>query len=126
MAKKRSPEISPTAQTAEFWEYNADIGRRWNVDPLTSKYPSISPYVFGLNNPIVMVDPDGRDAIVSITRNKDGSVMLKVQTVVHITGSTEPSRIKGYNKDVKERFKKSAGKCGRKSLEYPIRYSVCI
>ncbi|MBK7883814.1 MAG: hypothetical protein IPJ81_08435 [Chitinophagaceae bacterium] len=58
-----------------------------------------------MNNPIVMVDPDGRDAIVSITRNKDGSVMLKVQTVVHITGSTEPSRIKGYNKDVKERFK---------------------
>ncbi|MBK7883820.1 MAG: hypothetical protein IPJ81_08470 [Chitinophagaceae bacterium] len=100
------------------------VQRFLSVDPLTSKYPSISPYVFGLNNPIVMVDPDGRDAIVSITRNKDGSVMLKVQTVVHITGSTEPSRIKGYNKDVKERFKNQQVNVEGKvwNIQYDIQY----
>ncbi len=71
-----------------------------------------------------MVDPDGRDAIVSITRNKDGSVMLKVQTVVHITGSTEPSRIKGYNKDIKERFKDQQVNVEGKvwNIQYDIQY----
>ena len=37
---------------------------KWSVwlsmDPLASKYPSMSPYVFTGNNPIMLVDPDGR------------------------------------------------------------------
>jgi hypothetical protein len=40
------------------------LGRRWNVDPLASKYPSISPYIFCYDNPINVVDPDGREGIV--------------------------------------------------------------
>jgi hypothetical protein len=38
-----------------------EIISRWlSIDPLASKYPSISPYVFCNNNPIRNLDPDGR------------------------------------------------------------------
>ena len=32
-----------------------------SVDPLASKFPSYSPYVFCLDNPINLTDPDGRE-----------------------------------------------------------------
>jgi RHS repeat-associated protein len=45
--------------------YNPRIGRWLSLDPLESKYPDISPYVFAVNNPILFIDPDGRDVDVS-------------------------------------------------------------
>ncbi len=38
-----------------------------NVDPLAEKYPHTSPYTYVNNNPIMLVDPDGRD-IIGVTR----------------------------------------------------------
>lgn len=43
--------------------YDSRIARWWSVDPLAGKYPSWSPYVFALNNPINLTDPDGREPI---------------------------------------------------------------
>ncbi len=40
--------------------YNPKISVWLSVDPLAHKYPSLSPYVFTGNNPIMLVDPDGR------------------------------------------------------------------
>jgi RHS repeat-associated protein len=45
--------------TAEFWEYDPRIGRRWNVDPVTKE--NESPYAVMGNNPIWNVDIDGAD-----------------------------------------------------------------
>jgi RHS repeat-associated protein len=44
----------------QYRMYDARIGRFWSVDPLNVKYPSMSPYVYCANNPVVLVDPDGR------------------------------------------------------------------
>jgi RHS repeat-associated protein len=43
-----------------FRIYNPSIGRFLSVDPLTHKMPGHSPYCYTLNNPIRMIDPDGR------------------------------------------------------------------
>lgn len=43
--------------SAEFWEYDARTGRRWNQDPVT--LAPISPYATFLNNPILFSDPNG-------------------------------------------------------------------
>jgi RHS repeat-associated protein len=41
--------------------YEPGIGRFSTVDPLAEKYYSISPYAYCLNNPIKLIDKDGRD-----------------------------------------------------------------
>jgi RHS repeat-associated protein len=34
-----------------------------SVDPLSEKYPNVSSYVYCLNNPVKIIDPDGKDII---------------------------------------------------------------
>jgi len=41
--------------------YNSDISIWLSVDPLADKYPSLSPYMYCAANPVVLVDPDGRN-----------------------------------------------------------------
>jgi len=48
--------------TAEFWEYDPRIGRRWNTDPAEGEYSWQSPYAAFDNNPIALDDPDGMEA----------------------------------------------------------------
>lgn len=46
--------------TALNWEYDPRAATRWNVDPLAHKLPGVSPYAFCMDNPINMVDLDGK------------------------------------------------------------------
>ena len=46
--------------TAEFWQYDAVIGRRWNVDPVDKEWES--GYATLNNNPISMIDINGDNA----------------------------------------------------------------
>jgi len=43
--------------------YSSDLSIWLSVDPMASKYPSLSPYVYCKNSPIVLFDPDGEDAV---------------------------------------------------------------
>jgi hypothetical protein len=47
--------------TAEFWQYDSRIGRRWNIDPAFEQYPAESPYLVFHDNPIYYTDPYGDD-----------------------------------------------------------------
>ena len=49
--------------TAEFWQYSAVIGRRWNVDPITLY--SESGYAALRNDPILYIDGKGNHPIVA-------------------------------------------------------------
>ncbi len=57
--QEKSDEIDPNGNstTAEFWQYDARIGRRWNVDPRPDV--SISVYSAFSGNPIWFSDPLG-------------------------------------------------------------------
>ena len=45
--------------TAEFWQYDSRLGRRWNVDPVFKEYES--PYACFAGNPIWYNDKFGLD-----------------------------------------------------------------
>src|SRR5690606_34030050 len=52
--QRKSGEIGEDAQTALYWEYNGDVGRRWNLDPKSNT--SLSPYNVFAANPIFFTD----------------------------------------------------------------------
>ena len=54
--------------------YDPKISRFLSVDPLADQFPGWSPYNYTLNNPINMIDPDGRAPDWIKQNNDDGSV----------------------------------------------------
>ncbi len=45
----------------EARQYDPSSGRFLTMDPMAEKYYAISPYVYCANNPVMLVDPDGRE-----------------------------------------------------------------
>ena len=41
--------------------YSSDLSVWLSVDPMASKYPSLSPYVYCADNPVKLVDPNGEE-----------------------------------------------------------------
>jgi len=41
--------------------YDSDLSVWLSVDPLADKYPSMSAYMYTAGNPVMLVDPDGKD-----------------------------------------------------------------
>jgi hypothetical protein len=57
--QEKSTEINENSYTAEFWQYDARLVRRWNPDPVVKNYES--PYAAFGNNPIWLSDVNGAD-----------------------------------------------------------------
>lgn len=62
--QEKDNEISGSGNsyTAEFWQYDSRLGRRWNVDPIIKEHES--PYAAFANNPIWFVDKSGADTML--------------------------------------------------------------
>ncbi len=65
--------------SAEYWEYDARVARRWNVDPIFKEYES--PFACLGNNPICVVDINGADTFDTngklIRETKDHSINIQ-------------------------------------------------
>jgi RHS repeat-associated protein len=59
--QEKVDEISGSGNhyTAEYWEYDSRLGRRWEKDPVVKHHES--PYACYANNPIWFIDPMGAD-----------------------------------------------------------------
>ncbi|HRK29377.1 MAG TPA: RHS repeat-associated core domain-containing protein [Chitinophagales bacterium] len=62
--------------------YNPQINQWGQIDPLAEKYASLSPYAYVANNPIMFVDPDGREGIATVDKNNK---TVLVETAYHIS-----------------------------------------
>ena len=56
-AKERDPETGLSYFGSRY--YSSDLSIWLSVDPMASKYPSLSPYVYCADNPVKLVDPNG-------------------------------------------------------------------
>jgi len=64
--------IDPVAFAYDFGArmYDARLGRWLSIDPLGAKYPDLSPYNFVGNNPIIAIDPNGKEIFIVIMGKK--------------------------------------------------------
>jgi RHS repeat-associated protein len=76
------------------------LGRTSSVDPLAHKFPFVSPYVYAVNNPINVIDPDGKDVILIIwaTNGQVGHAAIAVSNYKAVEKQVEvfvPSTVGG-------------------------------
>ena len=87
--------------TAEFWQYDSKVARRWNLDPL-EQFDSY--YVSLGNNPVNGSDPDGAwffGWFGSTTEQRDGARALAKESGGRVT--------KGWSKNIGVRLEWSEG-----------------
>ena len=59
------------AYSAEHWQFDGRIGRRWNIDPILREWEGH--YTCLRSNPILWVDPNGDDPSTQVEENNDGT-----------------------------------------------------
>jgi hypothetical protein len=74
--QEKTPEIAPNTTTAEFWQYDARIVKRWNVDPKPEV--SLSPYSCFAGNPVFYSDVKG-DSIPTHFLNQNNNLQGNYQ-----------------------------------------------
>jgi RHS repeat-associated protein len=62
--KEKDNSLGPDYHDYDARIFDARVGRWLSMDPLTIKYPMLTPYHYGANNPILFVDNDGEDLYV--------------------------------------------------------------
>ena len=79
--------------SAEFWQYDSRLGRRWNVDPVFKEYES--PYACFAENPVFFADDNGDTLRVT---SKDGAFLFSLDDKK--TKTTDITAKKLYNKGI--------------------------
>jgi RHS repeat-associated protein len=74
-SQEKDDEISGSGNsyTAEYWQYDSRLGRRWNTDPI--KKHNESSYACFSNNPIFLIDPTGADTISINNKGKVSGII---------------------------------------------------
>jgi RHS repeat-associated protein len=68
---EKESDLSEGIYTTEYRLYDARVGRWLSIDPLFEKYVGMSPYNYCMLNPLVMVDPDGRELYPSFDQSDE-------------------------------------------------------
>ena len=96
-AKEKDTETGLSYFGARY--YSSDLSIWLIVDPVSDKYPSLSPYTYCSNNPIKLVDPNGEEIVItgsdgnhtytpgSICNSKDKNVQAAWNTLDKIYGT---------------------------------------
>jgi len=100
--KEKDDEMNGDGNELDFGVriYDSRVGRWLALDPLSDKYPRLSPYSAFANNPIIFIDPDGRvltlggqldvaaDDIKSLIENPKYRDVLKITTEILKDGTS--------------------------------------
>ncbi len=89
---EKDDEVKGNGNHLAFGDYGYDprIGRWLSLDPLQSEYPSLSPYNFVGNNPILNKDLDGKKIYIYYDSGKKGKWNQVIYTAFEYKGALSP------------------------------------
>ncbi|MEO1652126.1 MAG: RHS repeat-associated core domain-containing protein [Bacteroidota bacterium] len=75
--------------------YDAQLGRFSTIDPHAENYHDWNPYNYVANNPILMVDPDGKDWVITTLKGegKGGRDLIKIQFTGAVIDERDQSKL---------------------------------
>ena len=75
--------------------YSSDLSIWLSVDPMASKYPSLSPYVYCADNPVKLVDPNGEEIVDDKPPGKLSNLLNNLDHKV--VGSSDNRKFEGHS-----------------------------
>ncbi|MCK6612233.1 MAG: RHS repeat-associated core domain-containing protein [Bacteroidia bacterium] len=87
--QERDDELKGSGNSLDFGEriYDPRLGRFLSIDPLTNKFPMLSPCQFAGNSPILNIDIDGLEPLSAneiIKKFSDGKTAIGYKMTVHV------------------------------------------
>lgn len=119
--KENDNEVKGIGNSVDFGAriYDSRLGRWMACDPKSAKYPSISPYAFVANSPIIAIDPNGEEiAVTSETNEETGKTTITITVSGIITfdklsnpvsSSSREKYVKNLNEALVSTYSKSFG-----------------
>ncbi len=81
--------------------YSSDLSIWLSVDPMSDKYPSLSPYTYCANNPVKLVDPNGEEIVISEYTNQEGKTVYDIKFTARMIDRTG----KKYDEKTMQQYK---------------------
>ena len=85
---ERLDEVKGAGNTVDMGDRWLDVrlGRTPKMDAKAGKYPSLSPYSYAANNPIIYIDPDGKEIDIS---NLTAEQLTKYNAAIEVLSSSK-------------------------------------
>jgi len=106
-----------------FRIYNPALGRFLSLDPLSRKYPMLTPYQFASNSPIQALDIDGLEGVqyLETQTDKDGKAVIKrvVEADVYVAISRDKNSPHFFSKNPGDDVKVQSQVIGDLKSQFP-------
>jgi RHS repeat-associated protein len=105
--------------------YDASLGRWMNIDPLSEKTFSNSPYNYVDNNPLNFFDPDGRSGIATIKKDKNGNEYVEVSSVIYFYGAQSNNKFASSTAShIQKMWNNAGGSIKINGKSYSVKFSI--
>jgi len=121
-AKELDDETGLYYYGARYYDPKTSI---WlGVDPLEEKYPSLSPYAYAADNPVIYIDPDGRE--IEVYKENGTHVIRVTGKLIDETGKIGSEKMSDYAEALKSAIEDSYKNSGFLGLFYKFKAVVDI
>ena len=86
--------------------YTPELSIWLSVDPLSDKYPSMSPFMYCAGNPVIFIDPNGMEVVNPYTERRNNSEERRNQAKNNLDSFGGNRRAEGY-RDARREYRQA-------------------